>query len=341
MGDGTLCGHPRRVRSFVLSTYPLEQRRPSAANALSLLRDSQRLRETGARGRLRTQLQRLRYLVRCMSLPRPHLRWLRFALTDARMRAIVASDPSLIERHFRTYLCRGLSRRERLARVDSHYRFASAAFPPALLAAVYLDGGHRLGTLTVKGDAPLTLSLRPPVRYGRESELGICLEDAAGQVLSSLYFVVGPDATRIEIGCLQGAEAGLGKEAVRNATKACHGLRPKNLLLSMLYAFAAHYGIVDLRGIGNRHHPFAPRPSRRGRRQIRADYDEFWISAGGTFDDAGMFRLPANESVRDEADVESRKRAEFRRREQLRAAACQLLIAALAGEPEPDSTIPA
>ena len=96
----------------------------------------------------------------------------------------------------------------------------------------------------------------------------------------------------------------------------------------MLYALAARHGIGDLRGVGNRHHP-APRAGWRGRRKVQADYDAFWLSAGGVADARGMFRLPPCEAERLESEVESRKRAEFRRRERLRAEADRLLLDAL------------
>ncbi len=86
-------------------------------------------------------------------------------------------------------------------------------------------------------------------------------------------------------------------------------------------------GAERVLGIGNEAHPFA------SRKKIKADYDGFWQENGGVADTQGFYAMPVHESVRSELTVESKRRSEFRRREALRSAACDLLVAAFRRPP--------
>ena len=107
-------------------------------------------------------------------------------------------------------------------------------------------------------------------------------------------------------------------------TKHSHGLRPQNLLLSLLGLFARHHGINRMRGVANEAHPFAGHANK-----IKADYDSFWLECDGVLAHQGFYELPALEPARDEEGVASNHRSAFRQREVLRREACKLLLAAL------------
>lgn len=47
---------------------------------------------------------------------------------------------------------------------------------------------------------------------------------------------------------------------------------------------------------------------------MHADYDAFWSSLGGEMTDAGYYALPLTIARKSEADIASKKRAEYRRR---------------------------
>jgi uncharacterized protein VirK/YbjX len=149
--------------------------------------------------------------------------------------------------------------------------------------------------------------------------LALYLLRADGQALASIIFTIANDGASMLIGCVQGASDGLGLDAVREFTRQSHGLRPKNLLLSMLYALCDVFDIDDLRAVGNGDHPFA------GSQKIKSDYDTFWKECQGVFLDSGFYQLPQREPMRDELLVESKHRSAFRKREALRVEACGLI----------------
>jgi uncharacterized protein VirK/YbjX len=196
-----------------------------------------------------------------------------------------------------------------------------------MVDAVYLQGRHRLGALCLKDGSELLIELRRPTGRSREGELALVLANTEGQLLSSVIFSVADEGRSLLIGCLQGAAAELGREAVRELTKQCHGLRPKNLLFSLLLAFAEQAGAERVRGVSNLAHPFAGEADK-----IKADYDSFWVECLGEPLPDGFFALPVREPERDETQVESKHRSAFRKREALRREACALLADALRGE---------
>jgi len=256
--------------------------------------------------------------------------WLRVVYGSPRLTAILAHDPRLLERWHHHYINRRFGRATRMAVAADHFRFVFARLPDDLADGVYLRGRHRIGALVLKDGSELRIELRRPTGRSREGELALCLTNNQDQVLSSAVFTVADEGRSLLIGCMQGACAELGREAVRELTKQCHGLRPKNLLFSLLLAFASEYGIERVRGVANLAHPFAGEADK-----IKADYDAFWQECQGEPLADGFYALPAQESLRDETQVESKHRSAFRKREALRREACELLVDALRGEAWP------
>jgi len=272
----------------------------------------------------------LKYIARSARMARRQSAWLAELYGSPRLTSILAHDPRLHERWHHHYINRRLGRAERMAIISQHYRFAFRHLPAAMVEAVYLRGRHALGTLTLKDGSELLLELRRPTGRSREGELALCLANSQGQVLSSAIFSIADDGKALLIGCLQGAAADLGREAVRELTKQCYGLRPKNLLFSLLLAFGSFTGATRIRGVSNVTHPFAGEADK-----IKADYDSFWEECQGVLQEDGFFALPVVEPERDESLVESKHRSAFRRREMLRREACARLLASLRDQPMP------
>ncbi|MET3653443.1 VirK/YbjX family protein [Dyella japonica] len=266
----------------------------------------------------------LKYIARSMRMARRQSAWLSELYGSPRLVSILEHDPRLHERWHHHYINRRIGRAERMAIVSAHYRFAFRRLPAAMMDAVYLRGRHVLGTLNLKDGSELQLELRRPTGRSREGELALCLANTQGQVLSSTIFSIADEGRTLLIGCLQGAAPELGREAVRELTKQCYGLRPKNLLHSLLLAFGTFSGATQIRGVSNLAHPFAGEADK-----IKADYDSFWEECQGVLQPDGFFALPTTEPERSELQVESKHRSAFRRREMLRREACARLLAAL------------
>ena len=262
----------------------------------------------------------LTYCGRSMRRWREHDAWLAFLESPA-MAGITEVDTVLVERYQHRYISKAWTPRQRLQAVRDHYDFALARFPRELFHVLYRERQVRAGQITLRDGGHLSLMVKAPIRRGREGEISLALVDDTGLQLSYAQFSIINGGRTIVIGCLQGAANNAGREAVRELTRQCHGLRPKNLLLSMVRAVADAFGVDEVLGVGNDRHVFAGIADK-----VKADYDGFWLESGGEIADAGFYRLPPREPARNEADVESKRRSEFRRREALRREACELIV---------------
>jgi uncharacterized protein VirK/YbjX len=185
-------------------------------------------------------------------------------------------DPRVLERHFHRYIHLQWNRHARLKSIQQHYRFALTRLPAVLFEAIYIYGNATLGSLTLKDGSQLTLCLRPPIFMGCEGELCIQLSDANDHPVYRIILSVIDDRPTIAIGCIQGPDGQNGKDVVRDLTRNMHGMRPKQLMLSLVYAFAQHLGIERILAVGNAAHPL-----RRVREKFQADYDAFWLEQKG------------------------------------------------------------
>lgn len=276
--------------------------------------------------RLQRGIKATKYLLRALRMPTEHGRFLDALRRDPRMRGYAERDPRLLERHLHRFVNTRWSGAARLRHLQQHYRLMLDRLPTALFDAIYRQGQADLGTLPLHDGSTLTLSLLPPAPMSCEGELWLQLSDVGGRQLYRLVLTVtGDDAhATVLIGCLQGPSGGDARDVVRTLTKQMHGLRPKQLMLALAYAFAERIGARDIRAIGNAAHPL-----QRKRQVFLADYDAFWTEQGATAGADGWFELPSTQPRKSVADVPSQHRSAFRRREALRTHAEGLLAAAL------------
>ncbi|NID17554.1 VirK/YbjX family protein [Luteibacter yeojuensis] len=271
----------------------------------------------------------LTYIGRCLARWREHDAWLAFLESPA-MAGIASIDRVLPERYQHRYINLGWSRPKRLQALRDHYDFALARFPRPLFHMLYRERQVLLGKLRLRDGEDLSLILKAPFRRSREGEMSISLTDANGLQISYATIAFVDGGRTIVVGCLQGAANNAGRDAVRELTRQCHGLRPKNLLLSIVRALAGAFDIERVLGIGNAAHVFAGIPNK-----VKADYDAFWMEAGGVPQEDGFYELPPRDPERHASEIESKRRAEFRRREALRGAACERVVAAFVPERAP------
>ncbi|RUL73082.1 VirK/YbjX family protein [Dyella choica] len=267
----------------------------------------------------------LKYVARSLCLAAQHQRFLALIAADPVMRAYRRRDPRLLERHMHRYVNAHWHRRDRLSYLLQHYRFAKAHLPSGLYELVYAQGHASLGSLVAKDGSLLTLCLRPPIYKGCEGELCLQLCDANEVPLYSIVFTIADEQPTLMIGCLQGPKGENARDVVRELTRNLHGMRPKQLMLSLVYTFAQRYGIERVVAISNEAHPL-----RRSGRPLFSDYDAFWDEQRGQRIGGGWYALPTSLTHKSEAEVPSNHRAAFRRREALRRDAEQLLVNALA-----------
>lgn len=267
-------------------------------------------------------LMAAKYVVRAMSMPLRHHGYLAFLASHPLLRACVACDPRLQERHQHRFVNRQWHREDRVQALQAHYRLLLERWPAELFESVYVQGRATLGAFTLKDGSEARLHLRPPAHMACEGELVIELTDAGDRTLYRLVLTLIDDDT-LAIGCIQGPAGLHGRESVRELTRNMHGMRPKQLMLVLAYAFAGQCGLRRILAVGNLAHPL------QGRARLFSDYDAYWLEQGGVAIEDGWFLMPPTLHHRTEAELESKRRALFRRRAELRWDAVKLLNDAL------------
>lgn len=95
------------------------------------------------------------------------------------------------------------------------------------------------------------------------------------------------------VGGLQGPKRSVPHELIQTATKECHGLFPKRLLMQALCLFANNVGCEQILAVGNSTHIYKNwRYSKKKSSKMMSDYDSFWLSIGAETTQEGYFRLP-------------------------------------------------
>ena len=236
--------------------------------------------------------------------------WLQAVDSCALMRRVAMAKPSLLERPYRPLGAFGLSFRERMRTVLDHYRAMSTLVPLALSERVYVGGGLEWAM----GDGRYRLRLADSGPNPKEGELAFYwLDTASGVCLSQLSFYLAQrkDGTEIFVGGLQGPMGESSRDLIRESTKACEGLRPKDAVMEALLGFAAALGVQRIVGVSKKNHVGRQRHTPR---EIRCDYEGFWMESAGQPMPCGNVEVPVNQPRRDVMALPSKKRSAYRRK---------------------------
>lgn len=252
-----------------------------------------------------------KYLVRALATWPTATHWARTILANACLRRLARCEPHLLFRMQRPYLRAGLPPETALRWLREHFAWLSRNWSPAQIRAWQGEGPLHVARL---GAGPLeryAIELRlAGARYCKEGELALALTLDDEPLMTAVFTVHGHGAiTVLDIGCVQGAPGS--SESIRQATRDLSGLRPKQAVLLAVRAFAVHYGIDAIVGVPNDAHVSLARRRTRGR--VNMDYDRFWQEMGGVRlgNDYWLTAMPSRRSL---ADIDSRKRAQYRRR---------------------------
>ncbi len=233
---------------------------------------------------------------------------------------LLKAQPTLPVKTQRQYLTRGMTASERAEAILHHYAWIDA-LPDSGLAHLFTSPSPLpLLQFASKEEASYTIFATSAVKAEREGETTLWLRAGDNTLLASLTFSVirENDRSVLVIGGLQGPRRDVGRETIKNATRACYGLFPKRILLEAVFNLAKQSGISALYGVSDEGHVFRALRYRLSKgRHLHASYDEFWASLGGKPDNAFRWVLPFGMERKSLESIASKKRAEYRRRFQL------------------------
>ncbi|MNK49491.1 hypothetical protein D3C87_683450 [compost metagenome] len=258
---------------------------------------------------------RLKAALGALFFPRQRSRWQAFLGSMPGLHSLAQLHPCLRFKIYRPYASRQLGCADRLALLEGHYRFLWQAGARALVERA-ARGPVVLAAFEGKDGVPYRLQLTAIHDSYREGELCLRLtRDGQPLYLASFLFVPRADGVSLQLGALQGLRSEAGKLAVKEATRALHGCRPKNLMVAALRDFGDFFACNNLFLISNDNRIAL---NARRRRHIAADYDLAWQELHALRMRDGNYHLPcAPYRAPDLAGVPSRKRADARRRGEL------------------------
>jgi uncharacterized protein VirK/YbjX len=145
--------------------------------------------------------------------------------------------------------------------------------------------------------------------FDREGELVLQLAQD-GKVIYTVAFTVAPRAGRpaVSIGCVQGGKLDDAREAIRLATRDLHGMRPKQLMVSLVRQLGFKYGCERLHLVSNRNRVIY-KAIKHGR--VLADYDLLWEELGAVKNASGDYELDCAPMAA--PDLEASRRRSARR----------------------------
>ncbi len=259
---------------------------------------------------------RYKFMLRYLSTHTYSGPWLEQLARCPLLTQMLASQPGLPCKLHRPYLAANMSAERQLAALGHHYDYIQSHLPRPLLDGHLSRDGFILAALPTKNDRIFHLRLCSLDRLNREGEATLLLCDDRNVMLAEMTFVITPEqGATLFIGGLQGGHRQLPHAAIHSATKACHGLFPKRLVLEAVTRLGEHMGVKQILAVGNRTHMYQEwRYFYKNKRFLHADYDNFWLSMNGQPQEQGYFSLPLNIPRKALAMLPSKKRAEYRRR---------------------------
>lgn len=266
---------------------------------------------------------RLKAALGALVYPRQHRRWQSFLAQTPGMTALARLHPCLRYKLYRPYASCRLDCTGRLALLEGHYRYLWQAGARGLVEQAARQA-LVLATVAGKDGTCFRVQLSAIHDSYREGELCLrLLRDGVPLYLASFVFVPRADGVALQLGALQGVRSATGAQLVRDATRALHGCRPKNLLVAMLRDLGDFFSCNYLFLISNANRIAL---NSRRRRQIGADYDQAWRELHAIAMMDGNFHLPCQPYRPPElAGMASRKRADARRRGELLAVMTQAM----------------
>ncbi|EOC1286799.1 DUF535 domain-containing protein [Cronobacter muytjensii] len=263
---------------------------------------------------------RRKFMLRSLVTPFATRRWLAVLAQQPMLDALLHAQPGLPCRLHRPWLSVNVSRQQALAALEYHYQHIARLLPSPLMHGHLTRPGVTLALLTGKNDAQYRLDLAAVADLDKEGETTVIFRDAAGVVLAEMTFTLCEvdGKSTLFIGGLQGAKAWVEHDKIQLATKACHGLFPKRLLLEVVCLLARHFAVSQILAVSNDTHIYRSwRYAKKKKDKLHADYDSFWASLGGEKDAQGLYHMPLHIARKSLEEIASKKRAEYRRRYEL------------------------
>ena len=280
---------------------------------------------------LRLFKRHLRWATAAALRPEAALAWFSFH-EDVAVEAFTRANPRLIFRALTRYMAVGwgLARRTKVIQDTYLCLLGQGGF---LAEAMRQPGGLVLARFDLDRGQKGLLRLGSDAQFRKEGEISVFLEleGVPGAITGVAFSLELGTGLIVRIGGLQGRKGG-DESAIKLATKAMHGLRPKNLMVLVVQEVARALGASELQGVGNAIQVYRARVNNPlvPRRDFRFDFDALWTEVGGVPLGDGWFRLPLTTPRRTPEEIKPNKRSLYTKRYALQDELCRQIREQLA-----------
>ena len=253
--------------------------------------------------------------LRAVLHPRQTPRWLHLLNAHPAFSEYVRNCPRFLYKVYRPYISHALDANERLEAIRAHYDFMFRRGLRETLARASV-GPVVLAEAAGKSGLPYQVQLRTVNMFDREGELVLQLTQD-DKALYTVAFTVAPRDGRlaVNVGCIQGGKTEDAREAIRTATRELHGIRPKQLMATLVRQLGHEYGCERMVLVSNRNRVIY-KAIRNGR--VLADYDQLWTELGAQPRPDGDWELACAPVAAPDLDgIPSKKRSEARKRHEV------------------------
>lgn len=259
---------------------------------------------------------RLKFLLRTLWSPRVTLNLLDYLAQHPQRDAILKAMPSLPCKLHRVYQSVNISRKTALNNIIAHYDHLASHVPPAISDALLDTKPLNIAGLEGKEGQRFTLRLNAVSHFDKEGETSLMFTNETGESLATVTFslIDYQQQPTLFIGAIQGPKAHVEHAEIQIATKACHGLLPKRLVMEAVMQVAELTQMTHIVAVSNRTHIYEHPRYKKRKGMVFADYDSFWETLCGKLGEDGYFHLPLQIHHRPLDEIASKRRSEYRRR---------------------------
>jgi uncharacterized protein VirK/YbjX len=274
-------------------------------------------------GRLQVLKRKLKFRLRHAWF-RKEVDQLKHYLGSKQLMDLLHTDPYITLKCTRSYLWTGLDGSRRLLAQLSFYEWLLSHYSSRQITRFYKVNHTTLCHFSVK-DRYLEVQLRTARGLGREGELAVFLS-LDGQALMKASFTVLPlemiglpgQGYAMYVGAYQGVKNSL--DLFKETTLLMERTKPSHLLFNVLQSLAQTWNLHAIVGVSDNDHAYSGY-TRTLAKRVKNNYDHIWQELGGEKDQrSGHWVLPRNWTPRPLEEIESKKRAAYRRRNALRQA---------------------
>ncbi|PSV49777.1 VirK/YbjX family protein [Photobacterium indicum] len=236
---------------------------------------------------------------------------------NEKLSPVLKSNPRILEKPLKPYLCVNWSRAERVTHIQDHFNFCQHIFG-SNLSRIYENVG--LTILSFEDSKGGSYHVKLCAGGSREGSLGLQLIDAQNRTIYSLSCHVSTQPKTIfYIGSVQGPSDDIEdrNDVIKLLTRSVHGLRTKALMLEIALMLAKSLDVDEVHGISNKAHIYqALRYVGSKRKSVTFDYNDLWEEYGAEVLNKYFYKIPLQPLRKDPTTLKKTKRRLYVKRYQ-------------------------